>query len=153
MKPSFDDLKSKIAVITGGAGIIGSCMAESLALLGTKIVILDRDENKAVQLAKRITQMTSSLCIGVGADVLDKASLEQALLKIHDSVGKIDILIIHFQCLVAIGDTGKKPLTVNACRDASIKIGPDIKSGLIDFVDPIIKGLEGRTNCNSSRHK
>jgi len=93
MKPSFDDLKDKIAVITGGAGIIGSSMAESLALLGTKIVILDRDENKAVQLAKRIEQMTSILCFGVGADVLDKASLEQALLKIHDCVGKIDILI------------------------------------------------------------
>ncbi len=93
MKPSFDDLRGKIAVITGGAGIIGSSLAESLALLGTKIIILDRDENKAVHLAAEIQKNTSTECFGIRADVLDKSSLESALIEIHASAGKIDILI------------------------------------------------------------
>jgi NAD(P)-dependent dehydrogenase (short-subunit alcohol dehydrogenase family) len=93
MKPSFDDLKGKIAVITGGAGIIGSSLAESFAQLGTKIIILDRDENKAVQLAAEIQRNTSTECFGILVDVLDKSSLESALLKIHTCMGKIDILI------------------------------------------------------------
>jgi NAD(P)-dependent dehydrogenase (short-subunit alcohol dehydrogenase family) len=93
MKPTFDDLNGKIAVITGGAGVIGSCLAESLAMLGTKIIILDRDENKAIKMAHLIQSKSSTISLGLKADVLDKASLENALIKIHDSIGKIDILI------------------------------------------------------------
>ena len=93
MKPTFDDLKGKIAVITGGAGIIGSCLAESLAVLGIKTIILDRDENKAIQTAERIQAISSTYCTGLKADVLDKVSLENALISIHEKAGKIDILI------------------------------------------------------------
>ncbi len=93
MKPTFDDLRGKIAVITGGAGIIGSCLAESLAMLEIKTIILDRDENKAIETAERIQVISSTHCIGLKADVLDKLSLENALISIHETFGKIDILI------------------------------------------------------------
>jgi NAD(P)-dependent dehydrogenase (short-subunit alcohol dehydrogenase family) len=93
MKPSFDDLNGKLAVITGGAGIIGSYMAESLALLGTRTVILDLDQNKAIKVAYKIQAKTTVSSLGISANVLDKSSLEEALKKIHESMGAIDILI------------------------------------------------------------
>ena len=35
------DLKGKTAVVTGGGGILCSCMAETLAACGAKVAILD----------------------------------------------------------------------------------------------------------------
>ena len=40
-KLSFDDLKGKVCVITGGAGLIGKSLSESLASVGVRIAILD----------------------------------------------------------------------------------------------------------------
>jgi NAD(P)-dependent dehydrogenase (short-subunit alcohol dehydrogenase family) len=93
MKPSFDDLNGRLAIITGGAGTIGSCIAESLALLGTRTVLLDLDEARATRTAEIIQAKTHVSSMGVCADVLDKSSLELALSKIHNSSGTLDILI------------------------------------------------------------
>jgi NAD(P)-dependent dehydrogenase (short-subunit alcohol dehydrogenase family) len=93
MKLSFDDLNGKIAVITGGSGIIGSYLAEALGFLGIKTVILDLDEKKAVMTADNIQKKTAVSSFGTAANVLDKTSLELALIKINDSLGTIDILI------------------------------------------------------------
>ena len=51
---SFDDLKGKVAVITGGAGVIGSSLAESLSGLGVITVILDINEVEAVKVASAV---------------------------------------------------------------------------------------------------
>ena len=40
MKPNFD-LNNKVAVITGGGGALGGCIAQSLSQSGVKIAILD----------------------------------------------------------------------------------------------------------------
>jgi len=40
MKPNFD-LNNKVAVITGGGGALGSCIAQSLSQSGVKIAILE----------------------------------------------------------------------------------------------------------------
>ena len=43
MKPNFN-LNDKVAVITGGGGALGSCIAKSLSESGVKIAILDLTE-------------------------------------------------------------------------------------------------------------
>ena len=48
------NLKDKVAVITGGAGVICSTMAKSLASHGVKTVILDLNKEAAVAVAKAI---------------------------------------------------------------------------------------------------
>ena len=48
------NLKDKVAVITGGAGIICSTMAKSLAAQGVKTVILDLNKDAAVDVASEI---------------------------------------------------------------------------------------------------
>jgi NAD(P)-dependent dehydrogenase (short-subunit alcohol dehydrogenase family) len=87
------NLKDKIAVITGGAGIICSTMAKSLAAHGVKTVILDLNKDAADEVASQIEKEFNTSSIGVSASVLDKASLLNARKYIHEKFGPIDILV------------------------------------------------------------
>jgi NAD(P)-dependent dehydrogenase (short-subunit alcohol dehydrogenase family) len=87
------NLKDKVAVVTGGAGIICSTMAKSLAAQGVKTVILDLNKEAAVKVAEEIEKEYGTKCIGVSASVLDKVSLENARKEIHEKLGTIDILV------------------------------------------------------------
>jgi len=87
------NLKNKVAVITGGAGIICSTMAKSLAAQGVKTVILDLNKDAAVKVAAEITKEFKTPSIGLSANVLDKASLEEVRKQIQDTFGSIDILV------------------------------------------------------------
>ncbi len=87
------NLKDKVAIITGGAGIICSTMAKSLAAQGVKTVILDLDKNAAVTVAAGIEKEFGTSSIGVSASVLDKTSLEVVKNEIHEKFGTVDILV------------------------------------------------------------
>ena len=87
------NLKDKVAVITGGAGVICSTMARSLAAHGVKTIILDLNKELASDVAKQIEKEFNIPSIGVSANVLDKVSLEKARKIIHDKFGPVDILI------------------------------------------------------------
>ena len=93
IKPGFDDLKDKIVVITGGAGVIGNAIALGLGLLEMKTVILDINIDAAKKTASEVTAQTGSFSFGVSADVLDKQSLIAAKEIINREIGKIDFLI------------------------------------------------------------
>ena len=94
MKPtSFDDLKGKVCVITGGAGVLGSAMVKAIASVGTKIAIADINKEVADKVAAEIAEESGAEVIGIEANVLDKASLETAKTEINEKLGDIDILI------------------------------------------------------------
>ncbi|HJX72179.1 MAG TPA: SDR family oxidoreductase [Bacteroidales bacterium] len=92
-KISFDDLKGKVCAITGGAGVIGKAMVQGLASVGIKIAILDINKEMADKVAAGIEKESGVQCIGVEANVLDKASLEKAKAEINQKLGKIDMII------------------------------------------------------------
>ncbi|MCE5346642.1 MAG: SDR family oxidoreductase [Bacteroidales bacterium] len=87
------NLKDKVAVITGGAGIICSTLSKSLAAQGVKTVILDLNKDAAIKVAKEIETEFKTPSIGLSANVLDKASLEAVKKEINDKFGTIDILV------------------------------------------------------------
>ena len=86
------DVSGKVAVITGGAGILCSVMAKELAEFGVKIALLDIDEKKASEIAAEINEKGGE-AIGVGVDVLDMDSINKAKDIVMDRFGKVDILI------------------------------------------------------------
>lgn len=90
---SFDDLKGKVAVITGGAGVLGASMVRAMASVGLKIAIADINKEVACSLAEEIANETGATIIGVEANVLDKDSLDQARTEINEKLGAIDILV------------------------------------------------------------
>ncbi|MBJ7881652.1 SDR family oxidoreductase [Gelidibacter salicanalis] len=82
----------KVAVITGGSGVIGFAIAKGLALEGVKVVILGRTQETIASKVKQIEDV-GGIALGISADVLSKTSLEGAKTKIIETFGKIDILI------------------------------------------------------------
>lgn len=92
-KISFDDLNGKVCVITGGAGVIGVSIIRALASVGTKVAIVDINEELARKVAAELAQEFNAEIIGVKANVLDKESLETAKAVINEKLGPIDLLI------------------------------------------------------------
>ncbi len=94
MKPiSFEDLKGKVCVITGGAGVLGTAMVKAMASVGMKVAIADINKEVADKVAEEISAESGSRIIGIAANVLDRKSLEQAKSEINMMLGDIDILI------------------------------------------------------------
>lgn len=87
------NLKDKVAIITGGAGIICSAMAKSLASQGVKTVILDLNPDAAQEVARQIENEFNASSFGISASVVDKKSLEMAMQQIYKRFGGVDILI------------------------------------------------------------
>ena len=92
-KISFDDLKGKVCVLTGGAGVIGASLARGLASVGVKTAIVDLNEEAALKLAAEVEKESGVTTLGVGASVLDKDSLIAAKKVINAKLGKINFLI------------------------------------------------------------
>jgi NAD(P)-dependent dehydrogenase (short-subunit alcohol dehydrogenase family) len=87
------NLKNKVAVVTGGAGVLCSQMTRGLAANGAMTAIIDHKENNAKELASVIENETGTRSIGIYADVLDRKSLENAKAEVNRIFGSIDILI------------------------------------------------------------
>lgn len=93
MSLPFDiDLKNKVAVVTGGAGVLGAAMCRALAECGAKVVIIGRDLAKAESLAESING-TGGFAQGMSCDVLSREALENAAAHIASTLGPCDILI------------------------------------------------------------
>ena len=86
------ELKDKVAVLTGGGGILCSVMAKALAKAGAKVAILDLRAEAAESVAAEIVA-DGGQAIGLGANVLELASLEAAEAKIREVFGPCDILV------------------------------------------------------------
>lgn len=84
-------LAGKSAIVTGGAGGIGSATAKRFAEEGAQVAILDLDKAKAESLAAEITN-GGGKAIAIGLDVSDEAQVIAAVQQVVDTFGKIDIL-------------------------------------------------------------
>lgn len=86
------DLSGKVAVVTGGYGVLGGSIADGLAEAGASIAILGRKEAAAREKARALTDAGAS-ALAVSADVLDEKELRTARQQVLDRFGHIDILI------------------------------------------------------------
>ena len=89
---SLFSLENKVAVVTGGTGVLGSSMVKALASAGAKVAIIGRRKNVADDLAQKI-QGEGGTAIGVSADVLDANQLTEARKVILEKFGSINILV------------------------------------------------------------
>ncbi|MEY2904903.1 MAG: hypothetical protein RJA52_919 [Bacteroidota bacterium] len=89
--PLFD-LKEKVAIITGGSGVLGYAIAQYLLKSGAKIALLARNQKKLNEAVAGLTAISSNV-IGMPVDVNHKASLEEAAQKIMSKWSSIDLLI------------------------------------------------------------
>lgn len=92
MLPINENLKGKVAVITGGSGVLCSAMAIELGRQGVKVAILNRQIDKGKEVEKIIREAGSE-AIAISCDVLDAKSVERAEAFITEKIGICDILI------------------------------------------------------------
>ncbi len=87
------NLKDRVAVITGGGGVLCSTIAKDMASHGVKIAILDLNLEAAEKIANEIKETYGVESVGISANVLSKKSLEEALNVIHEKLGTVDYLL------------------------------------------------------------
>lgn len=92
MKYSFDDLKGRNCVITGGFGVIGLALTKGLASAGVNLAVISRKAGSDPHAAE-IEKEFGVKCIGISASTLDREALEAAYEEVHAKLGRIDILI------------------------------------------------------------
>ncbi len=138
MKLPFNvDLKDKVAVVTGGGGVLCSCFADAIASCGAKVAVLDLNKESADRVAGEIVK-NGGTAIGISANVLDKASLENAKKIINEKFGTIDIL------LNGAGGNNPKGNTTNDYYDPADETIEGVKT----FFDLDPSGIEFVFNLN-----
>jgi NAD(P)-dependent dehydrogenase (short-subunit alcohol dehydrogenase family) len=89
---SNGDLRGRVAVVTGGYGVLGGAMAEGLAGAGMKVAVLGRNrqaaEDKAAALSHRGAQ-----AMALVADVLEECQLRAAREALLSAWGRVDVLV------------------------------------------------------------
>lgn len=92
-KYSFDDIKGKVVVLTGGGGVIGSAFTMGLASAGAKIAVVDFNKDNAQKVADMVNAGFPESTIAVFGNVLDREVLLTAKKEVNEKLGKVDILI------------------------------------------------------------
>lgn len=92
MMPIHENLKGRVAVITGGSGVLCSEMGRELARQGVKVAILNRHIEKGQEVVDEI-EAAGGIALAVEGDVLERTSLEKANSAIVREFGGIDILV------------------------------------------------------------
>ena len=87
------DLSGRIAIITGGAGLLGFQHASAIAEAGGTPIIVDINEKTAKEKSKIISDNYNVKSIGIRTDITIESDVKNLLDKILTTFGQIDILI------------------------------------------------------------
>jgi NAD(P)-dependent dehydrogenase (short-subunit alcohol dehydrogenase family) len=85
-------LQGRVAVVTGGTGVLGGTMARGLARAGAKVGVLGRRQEKAEAAAREIEEEGGE-ALALPADVLDREKLEDACETVIERWGRLDVLV------------------------------------------------------------
>jgi len=86
------DLTGRVAIITGGAGMLGQQHAAALAESGAHVVIADRSD-ESDRVAAQLAESTGIRALGVRVDITVAAEVRAMVETTMDTFGRIDILI------------------------------------------------------------
>ena len=92
VKKAFD-LTGRVAVITGGAGLLGIKHAEAVAEMGANPVLIDLAKDRAEKEAARIAAEYNVKALGLDVDITRPDQIAAARDQIIEEFGRIDILI------------------------------------------------------------
>jgi gluconate 5-dehydrogenase len=85
-------LAGKVALIPGGAGAIGSAMAEAMAGAGARVAVADRTCRMCDDVVDRVRRVGSD-GIGIAADVTVEADCDRMVAETLEAFGRLDIIV------------------------------------------------------------
>lgn len=85
-------LKDKIAVVTGGVGILGGLYCRRLAEAGARVIVADLDSTRCARLAADIT-VDGNEAEGLSVDLSNEASVKAWARAILERYGRVDVLV------------------------------------------------------------
>lgn len=86
------NLGGKVAVVTGGAGILGQHFCAGLAESGANVVVVDLQGEKAQESAQALAERYKIKAIGLGCDVSNLESVQAMVAEVVAKFGEINIL-------------------------------------------------------------
>jgi NAD(P)-dependent dehydrogenase (short-subunit alcohol dehydrogenase family) len=89
---SLFDLQGKIAVVTGGGGVLGGAIAEGLAAAGATVAVCDLLPDMADACASRIRQ-SGGTARGYALNVFNSATIVRCSDELLSEFGGVDILV------------------------------------------------------------
>jgi NAD(P)-dependent dehydrogenase (short-subunit alcohol dehydrogenase family) len=87
------DLAGRVAVITGGAGLLGEQHARAIAGAGGIPVLVDLDQARAARKGEELSAEYGVEVLGLGADITSADSVSQCCRTVLEHFGRVDILI------------------------------------------------------------
>lgn len=86
------NVKNKVAVITGGSGVLGGEIAQGLLSAGAKVIILGTNENKLNQKLNSLKSISKDIT-GLKCNVLDEENIRNINRQVLNKYQHIDILV------------------------------------------------------------
>ena len=86
------EVKDKVAIVTGGAGGIGSRIARAFIEAGAKVVIASRNQRNLDKLAAELNS-SGGEALAVATDACDPAQVDNLVKQTINRFGRIDILV------------------------------------------------------------
>lgn len=128
-------LKGRVAVVTGGGGVLCKGFAKDLAAQGMKVAVLDLNLEAAQAVADEIKAEGGS-AIAVHCDVLNQESLAAAREKVNSELGTCDLLLNGAGGNNPKGTTSKDVLELKDMKNKveGIKTFFDLDAAGISFV-------------------
>ena len=97
------NLNGRVALITGGAGHIGSVLCEALAELGASIVVLDSQGQSCTEVAARLHDQYGVETLPLMTDLSEEAQIRSVPELVLNRFQQLDILV---NCAALVGTSG-----------------------------------------------
>lgn len=95
------NLKDKIAIVTGGGGGLGRALCTRLAEQGCHVVVVDLDEAAAQETADEIKANTDRRSLAIKVDVTDEEQVAALVDRTVNEFGHLDIMVSNAGILIA----------------------------------------------------
>jgi NAD(P)-dependent dehydrogenase (short-subunit alcohol dehydrogenase family) len=159
MPTQLFDLRSRVALVTGGSKGLGKAMARGLAEAGAQIAISSRHEDELKQAAAEISKGTDVKVAYFKADMSKRDEVRQLADRVLAEFGKVDILINNaggnkIGPIDKIADEDwdyTVEVNLNSCMALTRALVPQMKErrwGRVIYISSIL-GLAGKEERNA----
>ncbi len=121
----MEELRNRVAVISGAAGNMGSVLAQVLADHGVQLGLLDLSEERLQSACGKLASGEGALLVG-GVDLTSPASVDAGVMKIHAKFDRVDFLIN-----IAGGYRAGNPVQETPVEDWDLMFDLNVKSAFL----------------------